>query len=82
MILDEATTGLDSLTEQTVLQNLREKNKGKTVFMIAHRFSPLKEADLILVLEKGKIMEKGKHEELSRKKGIYSTLYRQQIASG
>jgi ATP-binding cassette subfamily B protein len=79
LILDEATTGLDSATEKTVLQNLRQKMKGRTVFMIAHRFAPLKEADLILVLEKGVIVENGNHDKLLQKRGIYSTLYQMQL---
>ena len=81
MILDEATTGLDSATEKTVLENLREKMKGRTVFMIAHRFAPLKRADLILVLEKGVIVEQGNHEELLERKGVYWALYQRQLAS-
>lgn len=81
LILDEATSGLDSETEQKVLHNLQEVAQTRTVFMIAHRFSPLKQADLILVLEKGVIVEKGKHEELLQKKGVYWALYQRQLAS-
>ena len=79
LILDEATTGLDSATEKKVLQNLRQKMEGRTVFMIAHRFARLKEADLILVLEKGVIVENGNHEKLLQERGIYSTLYQMQL---
>ncbi len=79
LILDEATTGLDSVTEKIVLQNLRQKMEGRTVFMIAHRFAPLKEADLILVLEKGVIVEQGNHDKLLQNRGIYSTLYQMQL---
>ncbi|MBW4617889.1 MAG: type I secretion system permease/ATPase [Cyanosarcina radialis HA8281-LM2] len=81
LILDEATSSLDSETEQKVLNNLRQISQNRTVFMVAHRFAPLKEADLILVLEKGTIAEYGTHEELLRKKGVYSTLYQRQQAS-
>lgn len=89
LILDEATSNLDSETEQKVLQNLRKASgnggvngKGaRTVFMIAHRFAPLKRADLILVLEKGVIVEQGNHEELLQQKGIYSALYQRQLAA-
>jgi ATP-binding cassette subfamily B protein len=89
LILDEATTGLDSETEQKVLQNLQQvagdrtvnAKSDRTVFMIAHRFAPLKRADLILVLEKGVLVEQGKHEELLQKRGIYWALYQRQLAS-
>lgn len=79
LILDEATTGLDSETEQKVLQNLQQVSGDRTVFMIAHRFAPLKQADLILVLEKGVIVEKGTHKELLGKRGVYFTLYQRQL---
>ncbi len=89
LILDEATTGLDSETEQKVLQNLQQvagdrtvnAKSDRTVFMIAHRFAPLKRADLILVLEKGVIVEQGNHEELLQKRGIYWALYQRQLAA-
>ncbi|OUL18321.1 type I secretion system permease/ATPase [Nostoc sp. RF31YmG] len=81
LILDEATSGLDSETEQKVLHNLQEVSGDRTVFMIAHRFAPLKQADLILVLEKGVIVEKGNHEELVQKRGVYWALYQRQLAS-
>ncbi|MEI2578248.1 type I secretion system permease/ATPase [Scytonema sp. PRP1] len=81
LILDEATSGLDSETEQKVLQNLQEVKGERTVFMIAHRFGALKRADLILVLEKGEIVERGNHEELLEKRGVYFALYQRQIAS-
>ena len=79
MLLDEATSGLDSETEQKVLQNLQEVSGGRTVFMVAHRFAPLKRADLILVMEKGVIVEQGKHEELLQQKGVYWALYQRQL---
>ncbi|PPS41577.1 type I secretion system permease/ATPase [Chroococcidiopsis sp. TS-821] len=78
LILDEATTALDSETEQQVLQNIQDIAKNRTVFMIAHRFEPLKKADLILVLEKGVLMEQGTHAELMQKKGLYWSLYQRQ----
>lgn len=80
LILDEATTALDSETEQQVLQNIQRIAKNRTVFMIAHRFEPLKKADLILVLEKGVLMEQGSHTELMQKKGLYWSLYQRQRA--
>ncbi len=81
LILDEATSALDSETEQQVLQNLQKLAESKTVFLIAHRFAPLKRADLILVMEKGVIAEKGTHDELLRSKGLYWSLYQRQQAS-
>lgn len=81
LVLDEATSALDSETEQQVLQNLQSISKNRTVFLIAHRFAPLKRADLILVLEKGVLAEKGSHSELLQQKGLYWSLYqRQQLA--
>ncbi len=80
LILDEATSALDSETEQQVLQNLQSISKNRTVFLIAHRFAPLKRADLILVLEKGVLAEKGTHSELLQQKGLYWSLYQRQQA--
>lgn len=81
LILDEATSSLDSETEQQVLQNLQKVSQNRTVFLIAHRFAPLKRADQILVLEKGVLAEKGTHNELLQKKGLYWSLYQRQQAS-
>jgi ATP-binding cassette subfamily B protein len=81
LVLDEATSALDSETEQQVLQNLQSIAKDRTVFLIAHRFAPLKRADLILVMEKGVIAERGTHDELLRMKGLYWSLYQRQQAS-
>ncbi|MFM2432462.1 MAG: hypothetical protein RLZZ511_3676 [Cyanobacteriota bacterium] len=81
LVLDEATSALDSETEQQVLQNLKKVADNRTIFMIAHRFAPLRKADLILVMEKGVIAERGTHDELLRKKGLYYSLYQRQQAS-
>jgi ATP-binding cassette subfamily B protein len=81
LVLDEATSALDSETEQQVLQNLQKTAGNRTVFLIAHRFAPLRRADLILVMEKGLIAERGTHEELLRKKGLYYSLYQRQQAA-
>lgn len=81
LVLDEATSALDSETEQQVLQNLQKVSENSTVFLIAHRFAPLKRADLILVLEKGVLIEKGTHAELLQSKGLYWSLYQRQQAS-
>jgi HlyB family type I secretion system ABC transporter len=81
LILDEATSALDSETEQQVLQNLKNVSSNRTVFLIAHRFAPLKRADLILVMEKGVIAERGTHLELLKQKGLYWSLYQRQQAN-
>ncbi len=81
LVLDEATSALDSETEQQVLQNLQKVSKNRTVFLIAHRFAPLKRADLIVVMEKGLVAEKGTHNELLQSKGLYWSLYQRQQAS-
>jgi ATP-binding cassette subfamily B protein len=81
LILDEATSSLDSETEQQVLQNLQKISQNRSVFLIAHRFAPLKRADLILVMEKGVIVERGTHTELLQLKGLYWSLYQRQQAA-
>ena len=81
LILDEATSALDSETEQQVLQNLQSFSRGRTVFLIAHRFAPLKRADLIVVLEKGVLMEQGTHDRLLQEKALYWSLYQRQQAA-
>ena len=81
LILDEATSNLDAETEQQVLENLRQVSQGRTVFLIAHRFAPLKQADLILAMEKGVVVERGTHEALVAQKGLYYSLYQRQQAS-
>ena len=78
LILDEATSALDSETEQQVLQNIQSISQNRTVFLIAHRFAPLKRADLVLVLEKGAIAEQGTHAQLLLQKGVYWALYQRQ----
>jgi len=81
LILDEATSALDSETEQQVLQNIQRISQNRTVFLIAHRFAPLKRADTILVLEKGILAEQGTHAELLQHKGLYWSLYQRQQSS-
>ncbi len=75
LILDEATSSVDTRTERLVQDGLNMLMKGKTVFIIAHRLSTVINADVILVLENGKIIERGNHKELLRKKGFYYNLY-------
>jgi ATP-binding cassette subfamily B protein len=81
LILDEATSSLDAETEQQVLENLKRVSQGRTMFLIAHRFAPLKRADLILTMEKGVIVERGTHDDLLNQKGLYWSLYQRQQAA-
>lgn len=64
-----------------MLQNLQKVAADRTIIMIAHRFAPLRKADLILVMEKGVVVERGTHDELVRKKGSYYALYERQKAA-
>ena len=80
LILDEATSSIDTRTEIKIQQAFDTIMKGRTSFVVAHRLSTIKSADLILVLDKGKIVEQGKHEELLSKKGFYYELYNSQFA--
>jgi ATP-binding cassette subfamily B protein len=82
VILDEATAHLDSENEQLVHAALQTALKGRTSIVIAHRLSTVRDADQILVLEKGSIVERGKHDELVAKGGLYSELYNRQDLTG
>lgn len=75
LILDEATSNLDTESESLIQASLKELMKGRTTFVIAHRLSTIRQADQILVIEQGKIMERGMHEELIETKGRYYQLY-------
>jgi len=78
LILDEATSNVDSRTEMKIQEAMNELMKNRTCFVIAHRLSTIQNADCILVLQQGKITEKGSHEELINLGGFYSTLYNAQ----
>lgn len=78
-IMDEATSSIDTETEQLIQQGLQEIFEGRISFVIAHRLSTIRTADRILVIEKGRIIESGKHEELLAEKGHYHALYTQQL---
>jgi subfamily B ATP-binding cassette protein MsbA len=74
VILDEPTSGLDAISEQYVMRGLERLMAGRTVIVIAHRLSTLKRADRICVLDKGRIVESGRHGELAASGGLYSRL--------
>ena len=79
LILDEATSSIDTRTELKVQEAFNELMKNKTSFIVAHRLSTIKNADLILVMKNGNVIEKGTHEELLKKGGFYSDLYNSQF---
>ncbi len=75
LVLDEATSSIDTRTEKIVQDGMDRLMKGRTVFVIAHRLSTIKNSDVIMVLDHGRIMERGNHESLLAKKGMYYQLY-------
>jgi ATP-binding cassette subfamily B protein len=79
LIFDEATSALDTESEKAVKENMAQLLKGRTSFVIAHRLSTIRDADLILVIEKGKIVEQGTHEDLMERQGLYYYLSSQQL---
>ena len=79
LILDEATSSIDTKTEMKIQNAFAAMTKGKTSFIVAHRLSTIKNADTILVMDKGKIIEIGNHEQLLAKNGFYADLYNSQF---
>ncbi len=79
LILDEATSNVDTRTEELIQQAMDKVMEGRTSFIIAHRLSTIKNADLILVMDEGDIVEVGKHEELLKKNGFYAKIYNSQF---
>jgi len=79
LILDEATSSIDTRTEEKVQRAFREMLKGRTAFIVAHRLSTIQNADCILVMKDGNVIEKGSHEELLQQKGFYKNLYESQF---
>ena len=78
-ILDEATSSIDTNTERLIQKGIEYLLKGRTSFIIAHRLSTIKKADIILVVNDGKIIERGTHKDLIAKKGYYYNLYTKQF---
>lgn len=79
LILDEATSNVDTRTEEKIQEAMDRLSKGKTSFVIAHRLSTIRNADLILVMKDGNIIEQGNHESLMKKNGFYASLYNSQF---
>ena len=82
IFFDEATSALDANNEKVIMENLKEFYRGKTVVVVAHRLSTVKNADQIIVLDKGSIIERGTHKELAQRKGAYFTLVKNQLELG
>ena len=80
LILDEATSSIDTRTEIKIQEAFRHMMEGRTSFIVAHRLSTIKEADMILVMKAGNMIEQGNHEELLKKNGFYAKLYKSQFA--
>ena len=79
LILDEATSNVDTRTEELVQKAMDKLTEGRTSFIIAHRLSTIKNADMILVMKDGNIIEQGNHDTLMAKKGFYADLYNSQF---
>jgi len=82
LFFDEATSALDANNEATIMSNLEQFYEGKTVVVVAHRLSTVKNADQIIVLEKGKLIEQGSHEDLVALRGAYYRLVKNQLELG
>ncbi len=79
LILDEPTSALDSVSETAIRQALADLSRGRTTLVIAHRLSTILDADQIVVMQEGRIVDQGKHAELIKRDGIYNTLYELQF---
>ena len=78
LILDDSLSAVDAKTENLILENLKEERKGKTTIITAHRLSAIVHADLIIVMDNGKIIERGTHDELLAQNGWYKEIYSSQ----
>ena len=78
LVLDEATSSVDTITEQIIQNAIGKVTAGRTSFIIAHRLSTVRDADVIIVVKDGKIVEEGRHSELMRRCGYYHSLYTRQ----
>ena len=81
LILDDATSSVDATTEREIKAALREAMEGRTTFVIAHRLSTIRRADVILLMEEGRVIERGTHEELMAARGVYHGMVVRQMES-
>ena len=82
LILDEATSALDTQTERSIQESLAEMGQGRSVITIAHRLSTIADADQILVLEEGRVIERGTHDALLDLGGVYHAMWQRQVMEG
>ena len=81
LIFDDCLSAVDTETEATILGNLRRIMEGRTSILISHRVSTVRSADLILVLDEGRVVERGRHDDLVERDGLYAELHRKQLRS-
>ena len=79
LVLDDALSAVDTETEEQILEGLRDVRRGRTTFLVSHRVSTVKDADLIVALRDGRVVEKGTHDELVARGGFYADLHRRQL---